>query len=55
MVWINAPCSGGGQIITNPEAGRNATPSLASEAGAKAPRSSATRPLAGGGRRPVDR
>lgn len=37
MVWINALVLGaGGQIITNPEAGRNATPSLASEAGAKA-------------------
>lgn len=37
MVWVNALVLGaGGHIITNPEAGRNATPSLASEAGAKA-------------------
>lgn len=37
MVWVNAlVLSGGGQIITNPEAGKNAKPSLESPAGAKA-------------------
>jgi multiple sugar transport system substrate-binding protein len=37
MVWINAlVLSGGGQILTDAEAGRNATPSIASPAGQKA-------------------
>ena len=37
MVWINAlVLSGGGQILTDAEAGRNARPSLASPAGDKA-------------------
>jgi multiple sugar transport system substrate-binding protein len=37
MVWINAlVLSGGGQILTNLQAGRNATPTLAGDAGEKA-------------------
>ena len=37
MVWINAlVLGGGGQIVTDAEAGRNATPSLAGPAGEKA-------------------
>jgi multiple sugar transport system substrate-binding protein len=37
MVWINAlVLSGGGQILSNPEAGRDATPSMSSDAGVKA-------------------
>jgi len=37
MVWINALIlSGGGQVLTDPEAGRDAVPSLAGEAGTKA-------------------
>ena len=37
MVWVNALMLGaGGQIISNPEAGRNATPSVAGPAGTKA-------------------
>ena len=37
MVWVNALIlSGGGEILSNPEAGRDAVPSMASEAGTKA-------------------
>ena len=37
MVWINALIlSGGGQILTDPEAGQDAIPSMAGEAGTKA-------------------
>jgi multiple sugar transport system substrate-binding protein len=37
MVWINAlVLSGGGQIVTNPEAGRHAVPSIHGPAGVKA-------------------
>ncbi len=37
MVWVNALVLGaGGEIVKDPEAGRNATPSLASPAGTKA-------------------
>jgi len=37
MVWINAlVLSGGGRILTNPEAGRNAVPSIGGPAGVKA-------------------
>ena len=37
MVWVNALMLGaGGQVISNPEAGRHATPSLAGPAGTKA-------------------
>ena len=37
MVWINAlVLSGGGQILSDAEAGRNASPSMAGEAGDKA-------------------
>lgn len=39
MVWINALIlSGGGQILTNPEAGQDAIPSMAGEAGTQAAR-----------------
>ncbi len=45
MVWVNALIlSGGGEILSNPEAGRDAVPSMASEAGPKRPTSSAPLP-----------